>query len=153
MTSSKGSILVTGANGSLGIAIAEHIAKQPELSGYHGLYTVRDPATATGLASTLQKSPSHLHDIIALDLTDLDRVREVARSINHSVSSGAILPIRVLILNAGVQEFDKQTWTDDGLDTTFSANYLGHWLLTLLLLESMDKASGRILMVGSQSYE
>ena len=64
-----------------------------------------------------------------------------------------IPPICVLILNAGFQDFGKQIWTDDGLDVTFTANYLGHWLLTLLLLQSLDKDSGRIIVVGSQSHE
>lgn len=44
-------------------------------------------------------------------------------------------------------------WTDDEFDTTFAANYLGHWLLTLLLLKSMDKEEGRIIVIGSQSHE
>ena len=69
------------------------------------------------------------------------------------ISAGTIPPIRALILNAGFQDFGKQSWTDDGLDTTFAANYLGHWLLTLLLLESLDKENGRIVVIGSQSHE
>lgn len=62
-------------------------------------------------------------------------------------------PIRALILNAGSHSFALQTWTSDGLDTTFAANYLGHWLLTLLLLQSMDKEGGRIVVLGSQTHE
>ena len=69
------------------------------------------------------------------------------------VSAGEIPPIRVLILNADFQDLGKQSWTDDGLDTTFAANYLGHWLLTLLLLKSMDKEAGRIIVIGSPAHE
>jgi NAD(P)-dependent dehydrogenase (short-subunit alcohol dehydrogenase family) len=58
-----------------------------------------------------------------------------------------------LILNAGFQDFGKQSWTDDGFDVTFAANYLGHWLPTLLLLKSMNKEAGRIIVIGSQSHE
>jgi NAD(P)-dependent dehydrogenase (short-subunit alcohol dehydrogenase family) len=65
------------------------------------------------------------------------------------VSAGQIPPIRALILNAGFLDFGKQSWTDDGLDVTFAANYLGHWLLTLLLLRSMDKKAGQIIVIGS----
>lgn len=65
------------------------------------------------------------------------------------------------MLNAGFQDFGKQQWVqvldddDDnkGIDVTFAANYLGHWLLVLLLLESMDKEHGRIVVIGSQSHE
>lgn len=69
------------------------------------------------------------------------------------VSSGELPPIRVLVLAAGFQDFGNQSWTKDGLDTTFAANYLGHWLLTLLLLKSMDRSNGRIIIIGSQSHE
>lgn len=62
-------------------------------------------------------------------------------------------PIRALILNAGVLDFGKQTWTSDGFDVTFASNYLGHWLLTLLLLQSMDKEAGTIVVIGSQMHE
>jgi NAD(P)-dependent dehydrogenase (short-subunit alcohol dehydrogenase family) len=50
-------------------------------------------------------------------------------------------------------EFGTQTWTSDELDSTFAANYLGHWLLTVLLLASMDQKAGRIVVLGSQSHE
>lgn len=151
----KGTIFVTGANGGLGSAIVEQIVSQPELTAYHGLYTVRDAtsASAATLDDTLAGSPSHQRDVLSLDLTKLDSVRRVAEAINARVSASDIPPIRTLILNAGLREFDKQSWTEDGLDTTFSANYLGHWLLTLLLLKSMDKESGRIVLVGGQSHE
>lgn len=69
------------------------------------------------------------------------------------VSAGEIPPIRTLVLNAGFQDFGNQSWTADGLDTTFAANYLGHWLLTLLLLESVDKEAGRIIIIGSQGHK
>lgn len=69
------------------------------------------------------------------------------------VSTREIPPVRVLVLAAGFQDFGKQSWTQDGLDTTFAANYLGHWLLTLLLLGSMDKMCGRIIVIGSQAHE
>jgi NAD(P)-dependent dehydrogenase (short-subunit alcohol dehydrogenase family) len=88
-----------------------------------------------------------------MDLTDMDSVRQAAKVINLRVSSGHIPQIKVLILNAGYNDLGKQAWTKDGLDITFSANYLGHWLLTLLLLQSMDKDSGRIVLVGSQAHE
>jgi len=88
-----------------------------------------------------------------MDLTDIDSVRQTAKVINSRIFLGHMPSIKALILNAGYQDFGKQTWTKGGLDPTFSANYLGHWLLTLLLLESMDKDSGRIVLVGSQAHD
>lgn len=153
MASIKGSILVTGANGGLGSAIANQIASQPEFAVYHGLYTVRDENSKANLEYALADSSSHPHEILSLDLSNLDSVRQTAEAINLRVSKGDIHPIRALILNAGFQDFGSQAWTDDGLDRTFTANYLGHWLLTLLLLKSMNKEFGRIVLVGSQAHE
>ncbi|KID94724.1 NAD(P)-binding domain protein, partial [Metarhizium majus ARSEF 297] len=150
----KGTIIVTGANGGLGSAIAEHIASRPELLGHHGIYLVRDASAAPALAAALSRgSPSHKQEVASLDLTNLANVRQVAQHINSRVSAGQIPPIRALILNAGWLDFGKQAWTSDGFDVTFAANYLGHWLLTLLLLQSMDKEAGTIVVIGSQLHD
>lgn len=155
MTTNKGTILLTGANGGLGSAIVKQTTSRPEFSSYHGLYTVRDATSAPSLGSALavNSSSSHTHVILSLDLANLDSVRRVAEAINTRVSTKAIPPIHALILNAGLQDFGKQAWNEDGLEMTFVVNYLGHWLLTLLLLKSMDKDSGRIVFIGSQSHE
>ncbi|KAI0118251.1 putative short-chain dehydrogenase [Nemania sp. FL0031] len=141
MGSVKGTVLLTGANGGLGSAIARQLASQQQFAGYHSLYTAIEPERS-----------SHSCDVVSLNLADLDNVRDVARAINTRVSDGEIPPIKAIILNAGFQDFGKQVWTD-GFDTTFIANYLGHWLLTLLLLKSIDKSSGRIVVIGSQSHD
>ncbi|TVY78299.1 Short-chain dehydrogenase TIC 32-like chloroplastic protein [Lachnellula suecica] len=153
MAAAKGTIIVTGANGGLGSGIVRQIVSEPEHAAYHGIYLVRDVVSAAGLHSVLASNSSHTHDILSMDLTDMDSVRQTASVINSRVSLGQIPSIKALILNAGYQDFGKQTWTKDGLDTTFSANYLGHWLMTLMLLESMDKGSGRIVLVGSQAHD
>lgn len=149
MADSKGTIVLTGANGGLGSAIAEQIASTTEFTSYHTIYTVRNATTARDFESL----PTHLHEVVSLDLADLDNVRQVAKTINNRVSAGETPPIRALILNAAFEEFTTQTWTEDGLDLTFCVNYLGHWLLTLLLLKSMDKKSGRIVLISSQVHE
>ncbi|POS75477.1 hypothetical protein DHEL01_v206131 [Diaporthe helianthi] len=150
----KETILVTGANGSLGSAIAAQVASKAELSAYHGLYTVRDAGHAPALNAALaQGSTTHAYGILSLDLTKLDNVRNVAKEINRRVSTGEIPPIRAIVLNAGYQDFGNKSRTEDGLDSVFVANYLGHWLLTLLLLGSMDKEAGRIVVIGSQSHD
>lgn len=155
MTQSKGTILITGANGGLGSDIVSRIVST-ELAAHHGLYTVRDKAAAPAMTRALQEqrpSHPHTHDILSLDLTNLSNVREVAAIVNARVAAHEMPPIRTLILNAGWQEFVTQTWTEDGFDVAFAANYLGHWLLTLLLLQSMDRETGRIVVIGSLAHE
>ncbi|KAK6841046.1 hypothetical protein PG987_001906 [Apiospora arundinis] len=147
MASARGTVLVTGANGTLGSAIVEQISSDSRLTSYHAIYTVRDATRVENLPS------DRVHEVVSLDLTKPDNVREVAKDINARVSSGEIPPIRALILAAGYLDFGKQSCTSDGIDITFAANYLGHWLLTLMLLESMDKTAGRIVYIGSQAQD
>ncbi len=46
------------------------------------------------------------------------------------------------------------TFTEDGFEITFGVNHLGHFLLTLLLLEDLKKCSpdARIIIVSSDSH-
>lgn len=153
MSAAAGSILLTGANGGLGSAIVKQITADPRFASCRGLYAVRDTLSASVVKQALSTAPSDTYSLLSLDLDDLDSVRAVARTVNARVASGALPPIRALILNAGSQDFGNQTWTPSGLDRTFTSNYLGHWLLTLLLLQSMDKTCGRIIVIGSQSHK
>lgn len=128
-------------------------------SNYHGIYTIRNanlPSSALTTALAVDRG-AQAHDILSLDLSNLASVRATAATINERVASGAIPPIRALILNAGYLEFAEQTWVpeQDGrrFDTTFASNYLGHWLFTLLLLRSMDRERGRIVVVGSDAHD
>lgn len=158
----KGTIILTGANGSLGSTMAAQIASTPELAAHHGIYAVRDAGSAPALRSALAKAKAaspHAHDIISLNLADLSSVRATAAAINSRVAAGEIPPVRALVLNAGYLEFTSQSWTaaadgDAGrFDMTFASNYLGHWLLTALLLGSMDPEGARVVVVGSESHD
>lgn len=158
MSEQKGTIIVTGANGGLGSSIVSKIVSTPELSRYYGVYTARDRLAAPAITSALRMptglhSHPHSHTVVSLDLARMESVRRVAADINSRVLAGELPPIRALILNAAVHEFESQTWTEHGFDLSFAVNYLGHWLLTLLLLQSMDRELGRIVVVGSLSHE
>lgn len=154
---SSGSILVTGANGGLGSAIVQHVLDSPDLAKeYHGLYTVRNPETATTVQTILSNKADvvgHTYDLVSLDLSSLESTRKAAREVNERVERGEIPRIRALILNAAWQEYTTHTITEDGFDMTFQANHLGHFLFTLLVLKSLDKENGRVVVLGSWSHE
>ncbi|KAI0003882.1 putative short-chain dehydrogenase [Xylariaceae sp. FL0662B] len=150
----KGTIVMTGANGGLGRSIVSRIAESPELASYHGIYAVHDASSSPlQLPDHGSNTIVHSYDTLSLELSNLASVREVAASINARVATGDIPPIRALILNAGYQELDAQRFTDDGFAVTFLVNYLGHWLLVLLLLQSMDREMGRIVVVASKAHD
>lgn len=151
----EGTIIVTGANGGLGSAIISQIVHSEEYASLHGIYTVRSTSAANRLTAILSANVTHekRHEALELDLSQLANVRQFAAEINARVASGKLPPIQALVLNAGFQEHTTQTNSDDGMDMTFQVNYLSHFLLTTLLLQSMDKEKGRILVIGSWLHE
>lgn len=157
MNDLTGSILITGANGGLGCALASQLASTPGLKTFHGIFTARDAGSTTALDAALRGGRAHgsqsSFEKLSLDLSRLGAVREVAADIRSRVASGQIPPLRALVLNAGVEQFATQTRTEEGLDLTFATNYLGHWLLVLMLLGSMDRERGRIVWVSSWSHK
>ncbi|KAI0180745.1 NAD(P)-binding protein [Hypoxylon sp. FL1284] len=156
MASAKGSIFVTGANGGLGSAIVAHVLSHPSLAqNYHGVYAVRKVESANDLKKVLRGADKakHQHDLVSLDLSSLESVRKVAADINARVASSQIPPLRALVLSAAYQEHFDQNFTQDGFDMTFQATYLSHFLLTLLLLQSLDKEEGRVVVVGSWTHD
>ncbi|KAI1374795.1 NAD(P)-binding protein [Hypoxylon crocopeplum] len=156
MAPTKGSILVTGTNGGLGSAIIKQILSRSSLAqDYHGLYTVRKVESADDAKKALRGADKakHYYDLISLDLSSLDSVRKVAADINARVTKGEIPPIQALVLAAAYQEHSSQVFTKDGFDMTFQSTYLSHFLLTLLLLQSMDKEKGRIVVLGSWTHD
>ncbi|KAM4059743.1 short chain dehydrogenase [Hirsutella rhossiliensis] len=153
--SSKGCVLVTGANGGLGSAIVSHLLGAPDLaSGYTGIYTVRKAAGASRLQSVLQGAPAaHRHETLELDLGSLASVRQTASQINRRVASGELPRIRALILNAGYQDQTSLAMSDDGFEMTWQVNFLVNFVLSLLLLQSMDEHEGRILIISSWAHD
>ena len=76
-----------------------------------------------------------------LDLASLTSVREAAAAILKSESR-----LDVLINNAGTKMSPKGAKTQDGFDMQFGVNYLGHYLLTQLLMpliKKTEEAGGR----------
>jgi len=158
MSHLKGSILITGANGGLGTGFVSNFVNSPYASSYRGIYTVRNPATATSLKKVLEKAPkSHQYETISFDLSSLEGVRAKAAEINAKVASGTWEPIRALILNGAWQEATMETlkpltFTKEGFEGHFAINYLANFLFVLLVLQSMDKEYGRIVLVSSWSH-
>ncbi|XP_011689555.1 PREDICTED: retinol dehydrogenase 12-like isoform X2 [Wasmannia auropunctata] len=86
--------------------------------------------------------------IYFLDLRSLKSVRDCAKNLLTNEAA-----IHILINNAGVATHPYEK-TQDGNETTFQVNHLGHFLLTLLLLPKMHLSSPncRIINVSSFSY-
>ncbi|KAF2436944.1 NAD(P)-binding protein [Tothia fuscella] len=152
MSSPRGTLLLTGANGGLATGFISQFLKSPHATSIKGYYTVHNPAKATNLRTTLERAPkSHEYEIATMDMSSLKKVRQAAEDINKQVANGTLHPIQALVLNAGIQDTHEQNFTDDGIEQTFAVNYLHNFLLVLLLIQSMDKEHGRIVIISSTS--
>ena len=86
--------------------------------------------------------------LMKCDLSSLDSVREFAKTYNNDEDR-----LDVLICNAGLA-WSPDVVTKDGFNSVVQSNYLGHFLLTNLLLDKL-KASrpSRIINVSSGAHK
>jgi NAD(P)-dependent dehydrogenase (short-subunit alcohol dehydrogenase family) len=82
-----------------------------------------------------------------VDISSMKEVRSVVGKIKSDYSN-----IDVLINNAGAR-FDKYFKNDEGIELTFATNHLGHFLLTLSLINMLKKSpQGRIINISSSAH-
>jgi NAD(P)-dependent dehydrogenase (short-subunit alcohol dehydrogenase family) len=101
--------------------------------------------------SNASRPLSH-HETLSLDTGTLASVRPGAKVIHDCVAGGALPPICARILNAAIQYNQGQTFTNDGLESNFGVDYLSNILLVLLLLRSMGKESGCVVIISSLTH-
>ncbi len=136
--------LVTGGNSGIGKATAVGLAKL----GASVAIVSRDRARGeTAVAEIRSKSGNQHVDMMGADLSSLQSVRELARDF-----AAKHRQLHVLVNNAGIF-LPKRVVTADGLEATFATNHLGHFLLTMLLLDTIKaSAPSRIINVTSSAH-
>ncbi|RSM38395.1 KR domain-containing protein [Amycolatopsis balhimycina DSM 5908] len=123
--------IVTGATGGIGQATARALAG----AGARVVLAVRNRGKGDAVAAA---APGAV-EVRELDLSDLESVRKFAAGWRGDVD--------LLINNAGVSAPTLQR-TAQGFEADFGVNHLGHFALTLLLLEHL---TGRVVIVSSQA--
>jgi len=83
---------------------------------------------------------------VALDLSSLASVRAASEEIHSRWDR-----LDGLINNAGIMQ-PPQTTTEDGFELQFGTNHLGHFLLAGLLLDLVENAEGRVVVVSSIAH-
>lgn len=133
--------LVTGANSGLGYETMRVLA----LRG----------ARVIGTGRTLEKAESACESIggnratpAVLELSDLDSVASCASQVR---AMGA--PIDILVLNAGIMALPELEQVN-GIERQFFVNHLGHFALTMDLLDRVRAApAGRIVVLSSSGHQ
>jgi NAD(P)-dependent dehydrogenase (short-subunit alcohol dehydrogenase family) len=145
----KGTVLLTGANSGLGAAFAERMLDLT--SDAYFLFPVRNPADKS--CQKLAERVKSRGAVSQLDLSSLANVRAFAQDINAQVASGQIPRLRTVFLNAATMQLKGLQYGADGYEKAFTVNYMANFLLTLLLLQSMDHEVGRIVLVSSSAAD
>lgn len=142
----KGKIaIITGANTGLGYETTLGLA-QKEVKV---IMACRNERKAENAKSQIKETlPDADLDIQMLDLSSLSSVHAFAEYFKHKYDK-----LDLLINNAGVM-YPPYSKTKDGFELQFGVNYLGHFLLTALLLDHMpDTSDSRIVTVSSKAHE
>ena len=139
-------VIITGGNSGLGYHCAQYLASNPD---WHVVLACRNSTKAeSAIAQIKAFSNSQQVEAMNLDLASFNSIRAfVSQFSQHSLP-----PLSGIICNAGVQFIRRQTYTEDGFDTTFGVNHLGHFLLVNLLLKQLT-APARIVFVSSDTHD
>lgn len=135
-------ILLTGANTGIGRATAMALARAGASLYLAGRSEERHRDVLAAIRSGGGRA-----SFLPLDLGSLSSVRELAA---RFTALGE--PLHVLVNNAGIA--GAHGLTTDGFELAFGVNHLGHFLLTELLLEVLQRsAPSRIVNVASVAHE
>ncbi|XP_034673582.1 short-chain dehydrogenase TIC 32 B, chloroplastic isoform X2 [Vitis riparia] len=138
--------IITGATSGIGAETARVMAKR----GVRVIIPARDLKKAGEMKEKIQKE-SPKAEVIVLEI-DLSSFASIKRFCSEFLSLG--LPLHILINNAG-KFSHKLEFSEDKIEMSFATNYLGHFLLTELLIEKMVETAaqtgiqGRIINVSS----
>lgn len=139
-------MFVTGCSSGLGVETARALSS----TGATLFLTARDLSKARiALGPDLADDPK-IH-LLKLDLDSLESVRQCAKSFLSQSDK-----LNILITNAGIRHvpFSK---TKDGFEQHFAVNHLAHFLLTNLLLPTLQKSStfgfqSRVVVLSSTAH-
>lgn len=139
---SGSTIVVTGANSGLGYEASKEFARK----GGHVVMACRSIDRGENAAEEIREElPSASLSVHECDLADLDSIRSFAEEFSSTYSS-----LHILCNNAGVMAIPRSE-TEQGFETQFGVNHLGHFALTGLLLDSLIETGGETRIVTQSS--
>lgn len=136
--------IVTGSNTGIGYQTALELARR----GARVIIACHDSKDSErAVKKIIQKTKNHQVEFEYVDLADLNSVRSFANKMNANLKK-----LDILINNAGVMATPYEK-SPQGYEMQFAVNYLGHFLLTNLLLNLIKKTpNSRIISVASIAH-
>jgi NAD(P)-dependent dehydrogenase (short-subunit alcohol dehydrogenase family) len=131
--------LVTGCNSGLGLETMRVLA----LRGAHVIGAARTQEKAQQACASVTGKTTPL----AVELTDLPGIVAAAQQV-----ADMDVALDMLILNAGIMQL-PELQLSNGVERQFAVNHVGHFLLTMRLLEQVKAAdAGRVVVVSSGAH-
>jgi len=136
--------IVTGANSGIGLETALELAR----AGATVLLACRNLEKGEAAADQIREAvPGAQAEVLELDVSSLKSVRQFADGLD-------VDGLDLLVNNAGVMAIPKRHVTEDGFEMQFGTNHLGHFALTGLLLNRLNKAEApRVVTVASNEHK
>ena len=137
-------IIVTGATAGIGEVTALELAHQ----GAAVVLISRNPEKCAVTAARIQQETGNpMIDYFAVDLSSQSQIRQFVRQFQNKYQR-----LDVLVNNAGAFFISRQL-SVDGIEMTFALNHLNYFLLTNLLLDTLEtSAPARIVNVSSNAH-
>ncbi|KAF5743743.1 short-chain dehydrogenase TIC 32 chloroplastic [Tripterygium wilfordii] len=138
--------IITGATSGIGAETARALAR----IGVRIVIPARDMKRAAQVKQMIQEENPKA-EIIVMEI-DISSLASVKRFCSQFLALQ--IPLNILINNAGIFSHNLE-FSEDKIEMTFATNYLGHYLLTDLLLEKMIETAaqtgiqGRIINLSS----
>ncbi len=136
--------IVTGGNAGLGFECVSALAKD---NSALVIIACRDVQKGEQAAQRVREARGNVK-VLPLDLARQASIRTFVETFRK----GQFPPLSGVVCNAGVQNVATPTKSEEGYETTFAVNHLGHYLLTRLLLSDLDSGA-RITFVSSGTHD
>ncbi|TYB42284.1 SDR family NAD(P)-dependent oxidoreductase [Actinomadura chibensis] len=136
--------IVTGGASGIGLATARALAG----AGARVVIAGRDPASGEEAAARLRKETGN--DLVVFRRLDLGSLASVRAWTRAHVATGR--PLDILVDNAGVMA-PPLIRTEDGFESQFGINHLGHFAFTTGLLPALRAAGkARVVVLSSRAH-
>ena len=141
--------VITGASSGIGLAALAELT----LKGFRVIGIGRDQSRCEqAKQKILSDQPNANITFLCADLMQQREVERVANEIQQLIAQENEDKLDVLINNAGCVR-SWYTTTEEGYEQQFALNHLASFLLTYHLLPQLKRASGRVIMTGSESHK
>ena len=135
--------VITGANSGLGFEASKMLVAK----GANIVMVCRSAERSEGARNALTRTATGSVDLIEMDLGNLTSIRSAAETLRNRINK-----IDGLVNNAGIMNTPEGK-TKDEFELQFGTNHLGPFLWTGLLIDLVEAATGRVVLVTSAYHK